>query len=142
MNIRTPSGPLALRSVAAALLLLGSVGCVDRRLVAPGTTTLQRTELYFGLSRSYGTDVTDAEWQGFVDDVITPRFPDGLTIVTGAGQWKESGKTIRESTRVVILLYEPGFEAFDKIEQIRRAYKVRFHQESVLRADSTQRVSF
>src|SRR5262245_66552116 len=53
-----------------------------------------RTELYFGLSIPPGADgspagrVTDEEWQRFVDEEISPRFPDGLTIQEAGGQWR------------------------------------------------------
>jgi hypothetical protein len=49
-----------------------------------------RTELFFGLSRSNGPDVTEEEFQHFIDTEVTPRFPDGLTLLSGKGQFKDS----------------------------------------------------
>jgi Protein of unknown function (DUF3574) len=46
-----------------------------------------RTELFFGLSRPEG-EVTEEEFQQFLAEHITPRFPDGLTVVTGLGQFR------------------------------------------------------
>lgn len=40
-----------------------------------------REELYFGMRKPDATLVTEAESQAFVDSVITPRFPDGLTVL-------------------------------------------------------------
>ncbi|MEW6731553.1 MAG: DUF3574 domain-containing protein, partial [Acidobacteriota bacterium] len=44
-----------------------------------------RTELYFGSAKPDGTVVTEAQFQQFVDQVVTPRFPDGLTLLVGLG---------------------------------------------------------
>jgi hypothetical protein len=38
-----------------------------------------RTTLYFGLARPKGA-VTELEWQMFLRDEVTRRFPDGLTV--------------------------------------------------------------
>jgi hypothetical protein len=98
-----------------------------------------RTELFFGTDRADGPDVTEEEWLRFLNEEITPRFPDGLTVLTGYGQFLNSaGQIIRETSKLVILLY-PESERRDKsnlIEQIRERYKDRFQQESVLRVDS------
>lgn len=103
----------------------------------------RRTELYFGSARPTGKPVTDAQFDAFVDTYVTPRFPDGLTQLTGEGQFNGSTGPIEERSFVVILLYPLDDRAANKeIEAIRRDYKRLFEQESVLRADSTDRVSF
>jgi hypothetical protein len=78
-----------------------------------------RTELFFGLSRSNGPEITDARFDNFVDGVITERFPDGLTVLDGSGQFRNaSGVTIEEPSRLVILLYPPGDPtSSDRIER-------------------------
>ena len=102
-----------------------------------------RTELFFGLSRSNGPDVTEEEFQHFVDTEVTPRFPDGLTLLTGRGQFKGStGTIIQEGSKVLILLYPFNHKSNKAIEQIRDAYKDTFQQESVLRVDGQSCVSF
>src|SRR5262245_20034140 len=45
-----------------------------------------RTELYFGTAKPDGV-VTDEEFHLFLDTEITPRFPDGLTLLKGDGQF-------------------------------------------------------
>ena len=103
-----------------------------------------RTELYFGTSRANTEPVTDTDFTGFVDIQVTPRFPDGLTLLTGNGQFRTSaGVLIREKSYVLILLYPPQMQdANAKIQEIREAYKAAFSQESVLRVDSFSFVSF
>ena len=45
-----------------------------------------RTELYFGTARSDNQPpVSEAEFQSFLDNNITPAFPDGLTVAERLG---------------------------------------------------------
>jgi hypothetical protein len=98
----------------------------------------RRTELYFGLSKRDGAEVTDAEWQKFLNVEVTPRFPDGFTLLDGVGQFRmASGTIVRERSRVLILLYPKKHRSSIslKIDEIRAAYCRIFDQESVLRMD-------
>lgn len=103
-----------------------------------------RTELYFGTQKPDGSAVTLRDFQHFIDKHVTPRFPAGLTLLTGSGQWQEDdGDIIRERSLVLVLLYPAdATDAEAKIQAIRHAYKRSFAQESVLRVDSLERVSF
>jgi hypothetical protein len=87
--------------------------------------------------------VTEEEFQHFVDTEVTPRFPDGLTLLTGTGQFKDStGTIIQEGSKLLILLYPFNQKSNRAVEQIREAYKDTFQQESVLRVDEQSCVSF
>jgi hypothetical protein len=115
------------------------------RCAAPGAQAFARTELFFGLSKPGGGVVTEEEFKGFVDLYVTPRFPDGLTLLSGVGQFRDaSGTTIVEGSKLLILLYPArgSGDANRAIEQIRSDYKTRFEQQSVLRADDLSCVSF
>jgi len=102
-----------------------------------------RTELFFGLSKPDGSKVTNADFQDFVDEEVTPRFPEGLTVLTGRGQFEEtSGTVIKEGSKVLILLYTFSNRSNRDIDEVREAYKYRFQQQSVLRVDSRSCVSF
>src|SRR3546814_14183905 len=96
-----------------------------------------------GLSRPDGSTIGDADFQDFVDSEVTPRFPDGLTLLTGAGQWRgDDGAIVKEDSRVLVLLH-PGTPGVDReLDEIRGAYIERFAQESVLRGDGASSVSF
>ena len=105
-----------------------------------------RTQLFFGLSKPGGA-VTDEEFQRFLDEYITPRFPDGLTLLAGTGQFRDaSGVIIGEGAKLLILLYPPrgrdGRDSSEKIELIPEDYKRLHQQQSVLRADDRSCVSF
>jgi hypothetical protein len=95
--------------------------------------------LFFGTNKPDGNVVTDVDWQNFLNMHITPRFPDGLTVLKGDGQFRNSqGIIVRERSIVLILLYpvQTRRSSSNKIEEIRRLYKQEFQQESVLRADA------
>ena len=102
-----------------------------------------RTELYFGTDIKGGMQVTVEDWDKFLAEEVTPKFPDGFTVLEGYGQYRATnGKIVRENSKVLILLYpvKNRRSASRKIEQIRTAYKKAFQQESVLRMDIRQSV--
>jgi Protein of unknown function (DUF3574) len=116
---------------------------------SPSSRLFVRTELFFGLSKPDRVQVTELEFQQFINREVTPRFPDGLTLLSGRGQFKDStNKIVKEPANLLILIYpqarlSPGkVEQNQKVEQIRKAYKLAFQQESVLRSDELSCVSF
>ncbi len=113
------------------------------KALGPGEA-FARTELYFGLSKADGSIISDADFGKFIDQEVTPRFPDGLTLLSGLGQFKNSaGVIIREPSRIIILFYPLGDkENTKKLAAIRSAYKTTFQQESVLRADEQSCIAF
>lgn len=128
----------------------GQSRAVVRRPLARGalnqTLHFARTELFFGTAKPDGV-VTEEEFIVFLDQEVTPRFPDGLTLLRADGQFRgEDGLIIKEDSFLLILLYPlEGFrESSGKIDAIRRLYRLQFQQESVLRVDDplAVRVSF
>jgi hypothetical protein len=102
-----------------------------------------RVELLFGTARPDGRAVSDADWADFLETEVTPRFPDGLTVLSGLGQWRGGdGRVVRELSKILIIWHDPSDRAEADIEAIRAAYKRRFGQESVLRVESMSCVSF
>jgi Protein of unknown function (DUF3574) len=103
-----------------------------------------RTELYFGSDKHDGTTVSEAEFMQFVDQEVTPRFPDGLTVLTGYGQFFDAEGVIEKERSMILILFYPltNFDAGKRIQEIRDTYKRLFRQESVLRVDSLSAVSF
>ena len=102
-----------------------------------------RSEIFFGLSRPNGPAITTDEWQTFVNDVVTPKFPAGLTIVDSTGQWRNAtGRIEYEPSKVLVLLH-PANPLFDaQIDEIRSLYCQRFNQEAVMKVTSPARVVF
>lgn len=104
----------------------------------PGDS-FKRTELFFGGSRPDGSVITPAQFELFLDKEVTPAFPDGLTWVEAHGQWM-GGK--EDSYQLILLYPYSNRKASREIEEIRTDYKQQFQQQSVLRADSVEKVSF
>ena len=97
--------------------------------------------LYFGTAKPTGT-VTPQDWEGFLTNEVTPRFPAGLTAWQANGQWQEaSGAITREASYVLNLLHPPSGEAESAVQALVAAYKQRFQQEAVLRVRSYTCVS-
>ncbi|MEV5157384.1 DUF3574 domain-containing protein [Streptomyces sp. NPDC053728] len=112
---------------------------------ARGTAYVE-TRLFFGTERpDGGPDVTGAQFRSFVDREVTPRFPDGLTVQEGRGQWRDSHGVIeRERSYELILLY-PAAQARPldaRIERIRTAYEKAYAQDSVTRLDGRTLADF
>lgn len=93
-------------------------------------------DLYFGRDKPAGGEVTDAEWGAFLNEVVTSRFPDGLSVFDSSGQFREpSGRIVRErSKRLVVIVFDsPAHKA--KVVEIVETYKQRFGQYSVFRVE-------
>jgi hypothetical protein len=148
MNCNAHNGGRTITTAAVAFLLAltGGCGVLEQPSIEQTTAAGQimvRTELFFGLSRPNGADVTEAEFARFLIDEVTPRFPSGYSVIGVQGHWREqSGRDREEPSRVLILLHPRSAENDAKIEQIRSIYKTRFAQEAVLRTDEWEKVSF
>ncbi len=104
---------------------------------------MRTAQLFFGRHITPDRAVSDAEFRRFVDEVLTPAFPAGLTILDGGGQWRGAeNQLIREASKVVILVVPERPETDRKITAVREAYKARFQQESVLLVTQQSCVGF
>ncbi len=113
----------------------------------PGQTTgWVSTRLYFGLGPADRSEqgVSEAEWREFLDKQVTPRFPDGLSVLDVYGQWQGKNETAPERLRskMLILYYPDTRENREKIEAIRAAWKQKTGDQSVLRVTEPADVSF
>jgi uncharacterized protein DUF3574 len=91
-----------------------------------------RTTLYFGLARPKGS-VSELEWQMFLRDEVTRRFPDGLTVWEADGQWRTPGGTIdQERSKVLLLVHPDSTQARQSVQEVIGSYRRMFEQESVL----------
>lgn len=120
-------------------LCLGIAACVPKTTVK---SSWVEDTLYFGLSTSQGP-VTPAQWDAFLNKEVTPRFPDGLTVLDAKGQWRNAKGVIgKEPTKILILIH-PDTSAEDQaIQVLINSYKKEFHQESVMQVHSRPEVQF
>jgi len=102
------------------------------RACGPSASPLTRTTLYFGLSHRSGM-VTQTQWQRFLRQEVTPRFPEGLTVWEADGQWRRSDGTIaRERAKVLLLVHEGTPAVQTALSGVVESYKRAFQQQSVL----------
>ena len=74
---------------------------------------------------------------------MTPLFPDGLSVIDVAGQFRDSeGAIVREPAKLLILLVPDVAAVAPNVGVIIAAYKERFDQESVLHAEQPVCVAF
>ena len=98
-------------------------------------TTLDR--LYFGRDIHGSGQVSEAQWAAFLAEVVTTRFPAGLTVWRSEGQWRDKTGMIVHEPGFVLELLDPGDAASDRaVTEIIAEYKRRFEQEAVLRMRS------
>ena len=135
--------------VGSSLALLAMVACAGRpapmavpapvvtAACAVGDTAMVREVVYFGRNRPGGGTVSDPEWRSFLDEVVTPRFPYGLTVVDATGQWRgQSGMVEQERSEIVTVFHAGDAASRQAIADVAAEYKGRFQQEAVLRERS------
>jgi hypothetical protein len=118
--------------VFAALAIGGAVGAAQthvfyvtiptERVCRGSARVMARLELLFGTSRPQGGTVTEKEWSSFLDTEVTPRFPAGLTVLNGPGQWRSGdGSLAKERSTILVIWHEPNDRTETDIEAIRSA---------------------
>jgi hypothetical protein len=129
-----------MRQAAALILMLGPTlilglsGCMSApkpQGCPAGQSTLRTAQLFLGAKNA--AVVNDRDLRRFVDQEVTPRFPDGVTVVDGGGQWKGSeNRMIREASKVVLVVLPAAGDPYGKVEAVRVAYRSKFKQEPVV----------
>jgi hypothetical protein len=77
--------------------------------------------------------VTELEWQLFLRDEVTRRFPDGLTVWEAEGQWRTpAGSIDHEQSKVLLLVHPDTAAARQSVLDVIEAYRKTFEQQSVL----------
>ena len=101
--------------------------------------------IYFGLSSSDGSGVSEQEWQSFQRESVAAEFQQGFTVYAANGRWKNaSGKLIAEQTRVVVKIFrsERREALRESVARIAAEFKKRFNMQSVLVSWSDVEVEF
>lgn len=118
--------------VVGLVLLLG--GCATPpACLLPGQTRMLSIEMFFGRDIAGRGPVTEAEWAAFAAQEITPRFPDGFTVLDGRGQWlnPRTGTIGGEPAKVVLIDMAAGRDVAARVEAIASAYRSAFRQIAV-----------
>lgn len=134
-----------LAGVATSLRRARLAAAVALLLIAPATAATdsipcdaklkrkQVAQLLFGRNVEKRVRVKETDWSDFVAREVTPRFPDGFTIVDAAGQWRDArrGSILHEGSKLIEIVLPGRNSDRMKIEAIAEAYKRRFEQQSV-----------
>jgi Protein of unknown function (DUF3574) len=129
VDVRACSRTVVACSLAAASVFAATPAASCNAPLQP----MQQIELMFGRNTGGRLGVGDAAWARFLAQEITPRFPDGLTVIDAAGQWRNpaGGSLARERSKLVIIVTADDAAASERIASIVAAYQRRFHQKSV-----------
>lgn len=108
-----------------------------------GQQAATRLEIFFGLARPDGSLVSETEWQAFHEEALLPAFPDGMTLLSGQGHWRDDeGRLWREPSKLVVVLTPGAGDLEQRVAALARDYKARFQQQAVLSVESAACVAF
>ena len=99
-----------------------------------GATPSVVSTLFLGMASRDGRGVSEQAWDGFLATVVTPRFPEGLTVLSGYGQYRGpgAGAIVREATKVLLIVHAGTPQQDQAIAEIITGYQRAFDQEAVL----------
>jgi hypothetical protein len=122
--------------LAAIALLLFSTAARAGPEIIPCEGALQAqqvAQLLFGRNVEDRARVSEADFNIFVAREVSPRFPDGFTVIDATGQWRDArrGTTVHEATKIIEIVLPAGEDNRRKIEAIVEVYKTQFQQQSV-----------
>jgi hypothetical protein len=129
-----------MKGAIATAVLLAVAGCTPPQTAAPACPAPLKpaleVDLYFGGEAGNGRAVSEAEWAAFLAEEVTPRFPDGLSVLDVAGQYREpSGRTVRERTKLLVVVVFDAPAHRPKVQAVVDAYNRRHSQNSVFRTE-------
>lgn len=121
---------LALSIVVAA----GPAAAADTGGPCPaGLSNRLVAEVFFGRNIANRVGVSEQAFRRFVDQDITPRFPDGFTIIDTHGQYRDGdkGPIVREPGKLLLIALDDEAGGMTSIRELIDIYKRRFDQKSV-----------
>lgn len=127
---------MTLGILALSLVAMGSETSLGGQpAIATGTlpTEWVKTEIYFGCNLPDGQQISLVAWAGFMDTVLTPRFPKGLTVYEAYGQMQHAdGKIAKQSTWVVVILHAKDPVIDHAIREVTDAFRKQFNKAQVV----------
>ncbi|UZE51529.1 DUF3574 domain-containing protein [Rhodopseudomonas sp. P2A-2r] len=141
MNRRTRAAGACLAALTVAAALSGCAS-LPQSCVAPARM-MATADMMFGRDIENGRAVSDRAFADFLAAEVTPRFPDGLTVIDARGQWRDgAGALLREPSKLLLLVFDDDARKRADLVAIADAYKRKFRQQSVLTSVRAGCVSF
>ncbi|MEJ0047245.1 MAG: DUF3574 domain-containing protein [Rhodospirillales bacterium] len=124
---------LKLPLLASAVAAMQGCGPAPRACLMPNQKPMLELDFYFGRDVAGRALVTDAEWDDFAAHEITPRFPDGFSVLDANGQWLNpaSGALTHEPTKILRVVAPASDTLAARVEAVSVTYRRRFHQNAV-----------
>lgn len=126
--------PVGTKGLAVATMALALGGCVTTGAPAcpPGGSEKVIAELLFGRNIGHRLGVSERDFARFVDTEVTPRFPNGLTILDTRGQYRlAGGGLVREPGKMIVIVLGEEVRDLPRLAEVASAYRRRFAQDSV-----------
>ncbi len=117
------------------MALTASEQTIAHETVCPeGMSPWVTFNIYFGRGdRDNPEAISEENWKEFLKEVITPRFPDGLTVIDVYGQQYDPAvnKVFSEKTKLlnVLVPYEALESATSRVSEIEREYLEHFSEQ-------------
>ena len=122
--------------VAAALLALAACTPPSAPVCTAPLKPALEVDLYFGRETDTGREVSEAEWASFLNDEVTPRFPDGLSVLDVRGQSRNlQGRIERERTKLLVVVVFDAPAHRPKVQAIVEGYSRRYGQHNVFHVE-------
>lgn len=131
-------------AIAAVILMLAAplvlTPASSVRAEQPGAV---QTTLYFGLRTADGAGVSEQAWSRFLAEIVTPHFPDGLTVLDAYGQSDRhdaDGAVVGQLTRVLIVVHPASDTATAAVAAIKDAWRERFPDAGLFHTEADVRI--
>lgn len=122
----------SLAAIILAAIILAGCASLPPQTCSPGQEAMLTAELLFGRKIGDRLGVSEAAFRRFIDEEVTPRFPDGLTVLNASGQYRDAdSRLIREPSKLLLIALKDEPEGRARLAAVAQAYKTRFHQQSV-----------
>jgi hypothetical protein len=121
-----------MKILVTGFLLMMTLPAVAQPCPVRGEKPMLLVRLYFGLNIG-NRPIPAADWEDFLSHTVTPRFPDGLTVIEAKGQWQNARtKAVERENTKLLEIAGPDTAAFrGKIVEISDIYRKRFQQHAI-----------
>lgn len=91
------------------------------------------TYVLFGRNIPSGGEVSEQQFNAFLDSDITPAFPSGLTVYDAYGQWRnQDGTRVQQKTKILLIVGPGSKSDSEAIHRIVKSYRDKFGGAGVL----------